>query len=412
MSEIKETDLYSSFVKLVTKLTSTFQTREDVLLQRNAIEKWTELVTLFNLFTEKLQASKKSIPDEKFLMPLLVELSSECIGMEESSFIEKYLELEICMIEPPDDPRVWCYLHPLDCSVKMVDLNGPLRIRKATILERAFYCQERPPMRFTPTFIAETKSGFVQSILNKDKTKSAGIDFHLNMSDNPPFGDDFFTLVSILRLLKPSPIGYDSLVLQEKSDSVEYSATYQVSPWKHPCTLGVIGNLQSDLCNEDIDNLKLLWKNYHLTINALGVKRTTRLQRAIRRYELAICSNEIEDAIVDSVIALETLFEIGGEEMAIRASKLVGANEKSRDLINQILNAARRMRNAIVHGDALDKTDEKVDRYLLSILGRILVCAIVLSKEGKWFADLIKEATTDTDKMTKLQEPISKWLIR
>ena len=96
MAEIKEMDLYDSFVKLVVEFSNTFQTREEALAQRNVIEQWTELDSLYNMFIEKLNAIGKSIPEKRFLKPLIIELNMQCIGLMESAIISEYAELERC----------------------------------------------------------------------------------------------------------------------------------------------------------------------------------------------------------------------------------------------------------------------------------------------------------------------------
>ena len=80
ISTLKEMDLYDSFVKLVVEFSNTFQTREEALAQRNVIEQWTELDSLYNMFIEKLNAIGKSIPEKRFLKPLIMNCELHDMG--------------------------------------------------------------------------------------------------------------------------------------------------------------------------------------------------------------------------------------------------------------------------------------------------------------------------------------------
>jgi hypothetical protein len=409
---VYDQELYALFIKLTEKLSNSFQTEKDALMQRNAVVKWNEFITLQDSFKDKLRDSRKEIPDDESLKPILFELGSRCIGKDDAGCIKEYEELERCMIEPSDGPRVWCYVHQLDCPIDIIDLDGPLRIRKATIVERALLKQKWHSTGLSPTFIAETKRGTVETILDKEKAKRAGVDFHIELFTMPPFGDAFFTLVSILRLTIPSPVGYDELVYQDEAGELSTRMVYQVSPWKHPCSLGVLGQKKCELNGEDVRILNVLWDGYNKASQNFGTERFSRLQRAIRRYERAICSNEVEDAIVDLIIALEILFEVGGREMAKLASHLIGSNEKSRGKLFRLLDDARKMRNSIVHGGFFDSNNDLVDRYLLSIVRRIIVCSILLAKEKEWFAGLVRDAVNNASRLEELHDSISEWLIK
>ncbi|GAG78099.1 unnamed protein product, partial [marine sediment metagenome] len=55
--------LYDSFVQFINRLSITFRTQEDALMQRNAVLMWDEFSTLCNIFTDELSKLKIEIPD-------------------------------------------------------------------------------------------------------------------------------------------------------------------------------------------------------------------------------------------------------------------------------------------------------------------------------------------------------------
>jgi len=132
---------------------------------------------------------------------------------------------------------------------------------------------------------------------------------------------------------------------------------------------------------EDIPNLISLAKK----IQSIDFSKRKSLELACKRFQRAYKEDNIEDQIIDYMIAFEALFLKGekrvssrGKIIAIACSTLLGNNDEEREEIKNALNTAYSMRNSIVHGAEYTKdvnpfvVVEEIRNYLRDSIKRFL----------------------------------------
>jgi hypothetical protein len=132
---------------------------------------------------------------------------------------------------------------------------------------------------------------------------------------------------------------------------------------------------------EDMPNLISLAKK----IQSIDFSKRKSLELACKRFQRAYEEDNIEDQIIDYMIAFEALFLKGekrvssrGKIIAIACSTLLGNNDEEREEIKNTLNTAYSMRNSIVHGAEYTKdvnpfvVVEEIRHYLRDSIKRFL----------------------------------------
>lgn len=117
---------------------------------------------------------------------------------------------------------------------------------------------------------------------------------------------------------------------------------------------------------DEISHLKKLLKK----MQAVDFSKRKSLHLACRRFERAYGESDVEDRLIDLMIAFEALFLKGekvgtqaGRTIAIACSSLLGKNEEEREEIKVFLNKAYSIRNQIVHGSEYKKPHIKGEEY-------------------------------------------------
>jgi len=132
---------------------------------------------------------------------------------------------------------------------------------------------------------------------------------------------------------------------------------------------------------EEIQNLKKLIKK----IQKIDFSKQKSLHIACKRFQRAYQEYDVEDRLIDYMIAFEALFLKGekrttsrGKIIAIACSTLLGKNNEEREEIKNTLNMAYSMRNDIVHGGEYRKdvdpfgVVEEISDYLRDSIIRFL----------------------------------------
>lgn len=98
-------------------------------------------------------------------------------------------------------------------------------------------------------------------------------------------------------------------------------------------------------------------KNLIHRIQQAKIKERKHFHLAVKRFEHSYESTDIDDKLIDLMIAFEILFLKGeniraptGVVMGVGCSMLLGETEEEREEINQVLTKAYSIRNKIVHG--------------------------------------------------------------
>ena len=120
---------------------------------------------------------------------------------------------------------------------------------------------------------------------------------------------------------------------------------------------------------EEVPRLKKLAKK----ILHIDFSKRRSLDLACRRFQRAYEEKDVEDQLIDLMIAFEALFLKGekrvpskGKLIAVACSVLLGKNEEKRGKIKQTLAKAYSIRNSIVHGSEYPRieSDDKGEVYI------------------------------------------------
>jgi len=142
-----------------------------------------------------------------------------------------------------------------------------------------------------------------------------------------------------------------------------------------------VGWMKYVLDFEEIPDLKKLLKK----IQKVDFSERKSLGLACKRFQRAYEESDVEDQLIDLMIAFEALFLKGkksmsqrGEVIAVACSILLGRNEKEREEIRNSLTKAYSMRNSIVHGAEYKKESDmlefvaQIEEYLRGSIKKLL----------------------------------------
>ncbi|TFH06660.1 MAG: hypothetical protein E4H14_10320 [Candidatus Thorarchaeota archaeon] len=177
--------------------------------------------------------------------------------------------------------------------------------------------------------------------------------------DNAIVLEDFRTLVTALRLTSSSSIGLNTVSMNcqlfsgAAAFTINSPALIQFNPAPEifPGAFSPFVNTQCILDKFELELFQRLYKRLR-EIQGTEGKLREQIQRALRRYNVALISDQAEDSIVDAIIALEILFKSSGFKMAFRASLLSSIIPEERKVIVKTLEKCHRVRSEIVHGSA------------------------------------------------------------
>ena len=140
-----------------------------------------------------------------------------------------------------------------------------------------------------------------------------------------------------------------------------------------------------------------------------GGKNADRLQRSLRRFNAAICSGQIEDIVVDTIIGLEILFHTTGFRTSFLASHLAAIGASERKTVADQLDKSYDLRNRIVHGGSLKEGDSHLAIRLLTIFCRVLRSYIYLATKMQDIDGYIRRIPYDPDELAKLENELARW---
>ncbi len=325
-----------------------------------------------------------------------------------------YTELERSIKEIPRVNRSWAYLHQFDCELDKIDLPGPFMIRKCTFLERVLFQQDKVSVmgRTSSKFIVETKPS-VNIAMEELDEKSWSISIY-NQLFQPKYElvHEFHNLIIVLRLIIPSWIGISEIHFSHAiGPMLPVTVVFSVPPPPEIFPAVFNSRIESEckLNSAMTEYLESLWIRFRNVRDKGKKDRVGRILRAIRRFNNAIMSNELEDMIVDLVIGLEILFKTTGFRMTFLASNLVGITDIEKHQTIKLLDTAYRARSKVVHGGSLEKDSSEIILKTLSLVTKVLIFALAIGGR-KELADTITAATYDSEKRSKLMAKLTKWV--
>ena len=153
--------------------------------------------------------------------------------------------------------------------------------------------------------------------------------------------------ISALRLYKRGYVGISSFIVPKEMPEV-------VAPLPPLAFLNThSGSPVYILDKGDIDDFRRFYDIYHELSRDL---RDQRLELALRRFNMSFSAPELEDKLINYIIALEALFLPGESEKAFRLKvyMITFLGEKSPERMKEIwdyIDVAYKLRSGIIHGN-------------------------------------------------------------
>jgi len=290
-----------------------------------------------------------------FLSPIFEKYLKE--SKFDQQLLEKlYSEFEDFIINDQIPMRDYVYLENFDSDVDRIDVEKGLVIRKITNeeLERLLQSSRWAPSAFfhrvPPKYVLET---------TYTRRKTIGKDRGQRPTDS---AGRLYRLVTALRLFKPGAVGFNAISTSPESPFL----------WGHtrsgPAMMTFLGQ-KYFFHKTELTQFKDFWvglsKSYAL--------KSRRLEIAIRRFENAYQKTNLEDKLIDFMIAFEALFFKRGEsgefrhKLGVRVSKLLGNSYEERKRIAEEINKFYGKRSNIVHGEKITlppRFTDEVESYL------------------------------------------------
>ncbi|MFQ5833948.1 MAG: hypothetical protein ACE5H4_14675 [Candidatus Thorarchaeota archaeon] len=385
---------------------------ESILQDSSEMKQTIELIREAAAKTRQLEVMSSEGLDAA-LSKVISRLVSECFlpdGPPEVNpkNLEHALEdLNSCSLVKIPLGRFWCYVQQLEMDDEIVDIDGPLRLRKATPIERAYFISQGLAIggRTGAEVIAETMP------TTKTSRKSTGAKGPRQMirGDILP---EFDLLVSSLRLLSPSSVGVNQVTNDEspRKGTVVISLHHNTRPDVHPAAFSrrwdskfILNHAQRKLLIKLHRRLRKAVRMHH--------EEVPRLLRSLRRYNRAICNDFIEDEVVDLSIILETIVRTGGKDMASRIASITSTSESQRAEVEKKLKKIHRsVRGPLVHGASFESKNTSLVNELFWITSNALRAYLILFNIRGGLIDYTLKVDSNRQERNKLNARLSNWL--
>lgn len=172
------------------------------------------------------------------------------------------------------------------------------------------------------------------------------------------------SVVSALRLFMQSGVGISSIV-QEPPQQVW--GTMMLSSSSGTMTVNLLGGT-CRLSAEEVSQFKAFHERF-LDLRELIAKKEY-MSLALRRYNSALDERQLEDRIIDFMIALEALYSSDARELryrlSLRVATFLGKSDREREEILEFMKKAYDARSEIVHGRHLKPFRAKNEVYDLT----------------------------------------------
>jgi len=274
--------------------------------------------------------------------------------------------------------RYWfCPLYGFDYNGEQVDLPEGVKIIK---IPREFveYLDRNYPDTL-PTILSEAKWVTAIQIQQTNTTDLNPIElFKLGSAQNDNANNQLVDLITALRLHQKGRIVAGLLT----------SAAFHNSEWSVGGST-IWTSVSNILFFEEEPTYKLRQSDLQKFITLFQQIRQWRDSNIIDKIEIALerfhssYHDDIEDRIIDQMIAFESLFLSDNQELtyklSLRAAFLLGNTAPKRDIIVKDLKKAYNYRSRIVHGDNPPSRDElrlivpKTEEYLRQSIRRFFL---------------------------------------
>ncbi len=326
---------------------------------------------------------------------------------EDGNMISEYArkELDRCVELKIPPRRYWCFLYNFDMEQEIHVISKTMRIRKATLFEKTYFVSRDLDQGWKGTH-----DNILEIIPNPSypRIKSESEKIERMMRDEPITEIEY--LLTSLRLLNPSSVGVNWIISCNRYESFTISGGYNIRSDLYPATFSrrwrqrcIFDAVDWKRVSQILDRIKEIAVSEH--------EEVPRLLRVLRRYNRAICSEFIEDEVIDLWIILETISKKTGRDAASFISEIIAITTKDQQAVKKKLdNIYLNIRNPIFHGGTFDSENLPYVDFLFSVTSNALRVYLVLMDVHGGFSEYIKSMKSDLDEREKLDDILKIWL--
>jgi hypothetical protein len=342
---------------------------------------------------------------------VLSQLVAECLTEGHPPTIDEALrqkalrELDWCSTVKIPLGRFWAFVHQCELERNIIDLDGPLRLRKATLIEKAYFRSQNFAVagRTAGDVIAETMPTTKTAVIQKNRRR---------ISLRNDLLVEFDYLVTILRLLSPSSSGVN-LVIDDESPmkgSVVLSVTHNTRPDIFPAAFSRRLNSKCHIGEKQRKLLIRLLRKLR-KVAKMDNPEVKRLLRSLRRYNRAIANDFIEDEVIDLSIILETIVRTGGTPMTSRIASITAIDEDKENSIMKMLRKVHRsIRGPLVHGASFNPKYTPIVDNLFEITCNALRTYIMLIDVREGLVEYLDRAKSNREVKKQLRKRLQNWI--
>jgi hypothetical protein len=347
-------------------------------------------------------------PDLHYILERHVRENNDFVFSKEK-FEIAYKEFQTGIYSSYIKHRAVATLEGFAGDIEEFKLGNGFKIRKKTEEEKKIELTELPFPSPTPFFVLDRLH--YDYVLEVVYTHAKGIPFNTSQVQ-----EDFNDIVTVLRLYKP---GCVTIRLINSEPITWYTKFRGYHIWNSSRSTRVLPEVYK-INKSDLRSVLRLWRNFK-TFREATAKHPGNLayfNLALKRFNFGIEENDLENKIIDFVIAFEVLCLTKSKEKKDKLSKrvatLLAENEENFQKIKKFMRDAYEIRNDIVHegrsktvvldGKTTDlgKFTLKLEEYLRRMLNALLTLSKRYTKKEDVIAELDK-SLLNHDKKKQIQ---------
>jgi hypothetical protein len=356
-----------------------------------------------NLFGDGLAPEEVPLTLSNFMM-LRSLLGTFLKRVGELSFIDEafdklYEEFEHYLYISKIPYKVTAPIIGLSGGIDEVAFDKHLKLCRISASERTAFMEEATsPMTASGFDTLDIQSA--QYVLEADYSQRAGVPM-----DTGAMVDKFEDVVSVLRLWKSGKIRLVGTKINPSIWTPHHGRRFgQRFPWR-----GFVVPPSYVLSKTDESSLLRLWRRTR-DFKEEGTKNGKYINIALRRFDLGFEEDNVENKMIDFLIAFEALYLNEMDELryklSLRTAVLLGRSDDETTTIREIIAKGYKLRSEIVHGKelsqiriqgkviALNDFVRQVEDYLRKSLRSFLVLSKNYKGQEKTL-DLLEKSLTD-----------------
>jgi hypothetical protein len=253
--------------------------------------------------------------------------------------------------------------------------------------------------------LAEEKSHLVDLGLHFTELTPLKYAAEFHGSNAEQAGKSFENLINALKLFKKGAVSYGIMSSQTEHN---WSPTYSSARFLPNARIHMMGLPFYEL-NED--EMRLFKKFYKMFDKMYGeIFKQTFMQIAIKRFGSAVGEPEIEDRILDFVIALEALYsDSNGDityKLAVRVPALLSINRHYTFLLSKFVKKIYGVRSGLVHGSKKELQELKINGLDFTSSEAAEILESIIRSSIKKFLYLLKDFNNREDIIALLDKGV------